>query len=76
MRKFTREELSKYDGKTSKEIYVAYKGNVYDMTGSDTWMDGEHYDHEGGRDLTQQMGDAPHTDEVFEEYKIIGELAD
>lgn len=76
MRKFTREELSKYDGKASKEIYVAYKGNVYDMTGSDTWTDGEHYDHEGGRDLTQQMDDAPHADEVFEEYKIIGELAD
>ncbi|MCQ6963443.1 cytochrome b5 domain-containing protein [Methanolobus chelungpuianus] len=76
MREFTREELSKYDGKKSKEIYVAYKGKVYDVTDSNTWFDGEHYEHEGGRELTEQMDDAPHAEEVFDDYKVIGELVD
>ncbi len=76
MKEFTREELSKHDGRKSKDIYVAYKGKVYDVTDSGSWMDGEHYAHEGGLDLTEQMDDASHGDEVFEGYKVVGELID
>ncbi len=34
MRKFTREELKKYDGKNGRPAYIAYKGKVYDVSDS------------------------------------------
>lgn len=76
MKEFTREELSKYDGKQKKEIYVVHNGNVYDVTDSISWMDGDHYGHEGGLDLTEQMHDAPHEDDVFEDFEVVGTLID
>jgi len=33
-RKFTLEELGKFDGKEGRQAYVAYKGEVYDVTDS------------------------------------------
>jgi predicted heme/steroid binding protein len=74
MKEFSREELSKYDGKQNKEIYVVYSGKVYDITDSGSWADGEHYDHEGGLDLTEQMDESPHGEEVFEGYEVVGTL--
>ena len=63
---FTIAELSKCDGKEGRPAYFAYKGKVYDTTGSDRWADGAHYNmHFSGSDLT---------DEVFERFKIIGVL--
>lgn len=76
MREFNREELLKYDGKQNKEIYVAYSGKVYDVTGNDSWEDGEHYDHECGLDLTEEMDEAPHDGDVFEGYEVVGTLID
>ncbi|MDW7731900.1 MAG: cytochrome b5 domain-containing protein [Methanolobus sp.] len=76
MKEFTIEELSKYDGKQNEHIYVAYHGKVYDVTDSGSWADGEHYDHGGGLDLTEQMDESPHGEEVFEEYEIVGTLID
>lgn len=76
VRKFSREELLKYDGKQNKEIYIACYGKVYDVTESGSWADGEHYDHEGGLDLSEQIDESPHGEEVFEAYEIVGTLVD
>ena len=37
-RKFTLEELGKFDGKEGRSIYVAYKGKVYDVTDSSVYF--------------------------------------
>ena len=42
MKKFTLEELAKFDGKEGRPAYVAYKGKVYDVSESWMWEDGDH----------------------------------
>jgi len=72
---FTMEELSKFNGKNGNPAYVAYKGKVYDVTGSDQWLEGDHLGHEAGQDLTMAMDIAPHGEEVMEKMKQVGVLA-
>jgi predicted heme/steroid binding protein len=75
-RKFTLEELKQYDGKNGKPAYIAYQGNVYEVTASDLWSGGEHMGlHEPGKDLTEEIELAPHREEVLERVKLIGKLA-
>ncbi|MFQ5442046.1 MAG: cytochrome b5 domain-containing protein [Thermodesulfobacteriota bacterium] len=74
MKKFTEEELKKFDGGTpGGPIYFAYKGKVYDATNSPLFVDGMHFEHFAGCDLTEYLEDASHGDEVMEELKVIGE---
>ncbi|MEM2102481.1 MAG: cytochrome b5 domain-containing protein [Candidatus Bathyarchaeia archaeon] len=74
-KKFTLEELKKYDGKNGKPAYIAYKGKVYDVTESLLWLDGEHQaQHMAGRDLTEDMNQAPHGEELLERVKLVGIL--
>ena len=73
-RKFTIQELSKFNGKNGNPAYVGYKGKVYDVTESYQWGDGDHLGHEAGKDLTDQMEIAPHADDVLERMKVVGEL--
>jgi predicted heme/steroid binding protein len=72
--KFTNQELGKFNGKDGKPAYVAYKGNVYDVTDSSQWMDGDHIGHAAGEDLTEQMEIAPHGEDVMEKMKVVGVL--
>jgi predicted heme/steroid binding protein len=53
--KFTNQELSKFNGKDGKPAYVAYKGNVYDVTDSSQWIEGNHIGHAAGEDLTEPV---------------------
>lgn len=77
LKKFTIDELAKYDGKDGRPIYIAYKGKVYDLSGSDLWEDGDHQGlHEAGKDLTIDMEDAPHDPDELERFPIVGELVD
>ncbi len=77
LKKFTIDELAKYDGKEGRPIYVAYKGKVYDLSGSDLWEEGDHQGlHEAGKDLTMDMEDAPHDPDELERFPIVGELVD
>ena len=41
MKEYTLEELADYNGKNGK-IYIAYQGQVYDVTNSYLWEDGVH----------------------------------
>jgi predicted heme/steroid binding protein len=73
-KKFTVQELSQFSGKNGKPAYVGYKGKVYDVTESYQWGDGEHLGHMAGQDLTEYMDVAPHSQEVIERMKVVGEL--
>ena len=70
---FTEEELGEFDGsETGKPIYFAYKGKVYDVTDSPLFIDGMHFEHPAGTDLSDFMEESPHGDEVLEEFKVVG----
>ena len=74
LRRFTREELKQFDGGDGKPIYAAYQGKVYDVSTSPLWAEGQHFEHFAGADLTDELADAPHGEEVFENFLIVGEL--
>jgi predicted heme/steroid binding protein len=38
------------------------------------WKNGKHYEHWAGQDLTEELGEAPHTEKVFEKFEAIGHL--
>jgi predicted heme/steroid binding protein len=69
---FTAAQLAEFNGKNGKPAYVAYKGVVYDVTESYQWLDGDHLGHEAGKDLTETMEIAPHSEDVMERMKKIG----
>ena len=73
-REFTIQELSAFDGKDSGLIFTAYKGVIYDVSDSPLFEEGKHYGHLAGLDLTEFMVDAPHADEVFIGFEVVGQL--
>lgn len=69
------DELKQYDGKDGRPAYIAYKGNIYDVTGSKLWKNGSHINrHFAGDDLSPQMSVAPHGDDLLSKFKIVGKL--
>ncbi|MDG6244302.1 MAG: cytochrome b5 domain-containing protein [Methanolobus sp.] len=76
MQEFTLEEVAKYNGKEGEKAYVVYAGNVYDVSDSDFWSDGEHMGlHEAGDDLTEALDlEAPHETDALENYPIVGTI--
>jgi predicted heme/steroid binding protein/uncharacterized membrane protein len=77
VKKFSKEELTKFDGKSGAPIYVAYKNKVYDLTQSPLWKFGIHANtHKAGIDSTESILNAPHGEEIFERYSVVGELGE
>lgn len=77
MKTMTLEELKAFDGsEEGRPIYIAYKGNVYDVTESPLFINGIHFEHYAGSDLTEFIGDAPHGDEVLSEFKVVAKLVE
>lgn len=74
MKSYTRSQLALHNGQDKEEIWVAFKGNIYNVSGSRLWRNGHHYEHWAGQDLTEELADAPHTDKVFERFERIGTL--
>ena len=75
-RRFTRAELKQFDGRDGRPVYAAYRGKVYDVSASPLWTEGQHFEHLAGADLTDELPDAPHGEEVFENFLVVGELMD
>jgi predicted heme/steroid binding protein len=71
---YTRAYLALRNGQDKPEVWVAYNGFIYDVTRSRLWMRGKHYEHWAGQDLTDELKDAPHTENVFDRFTIIGKL--
>ena len=71
---YTKQQLALRNGQDKPQIWVAYQGLIYDVSESRLWKNGKHYEHWAGQDLTEELADAPHTETVFEKFKVIGKL--
>jgi predicted heme/steroid binding protein len=71
---YTRSQLALRNGQDKPQIWVAYQGNIYDVTESRLWLNGKHYEHWAGQYLTEELAEAPHTDDVFSRFTVIGTL--
>jgi len=75
MTEFTLDDLKQYDGRDGRRAYVAYEGDVYDVTDSSMWDGGDHVGaHEAGADLTAAHDDAPHDVHIVD-FPKVGTLA-
>ena len=73
VKEYTLEELAEYNGKNGK-AYVAYQGQVYNVSDSDLWKNGSHNGCNAGTDLTGKMDKAPHGAEILKGYPVVGTL--
>lgn len=74
MTEFTKSQLALRNGQDRPEVWIAYRGLIYDVSTSRMWRNGKHYEHWAGQDLTDELKDAPHTERVFEKFRVIGTL--
>ncbi len=72
--KYTLNQLALRNGQDKPEIWVSFKGVIYDVTHSRLWLSGKHYEHWAGQDLTAELDNAPHSEEIFKKFKIVGIL--
>lgn len=73
MKEFTLKELAEYNGKNGK-AYVAYQGQVYDVTDENVWKNGTHKGCNAGTDLTGKIDQTPHGAEILKGYPVVGTL--
>jgi predicted heme/steroid binding protein len=70
-------ELKRGTGERGARKFIAYRGVVYDVTDCPKWRLNLHENlHFPGQDLTSELPEAPHKDEVFKHdcVKIVGRL--
>ena len=73
----TESELRRNTGERGSRKYVAFKGTVYDVTDCPKWRLDLHENlHFPGQDLTSELPNAPHQEDVFTRpcVKIVGKL--
>ena len=73
----TESELRRNTGERGSRKFLAYKGIVYDVTDCPKWRLDLHENlHFPGQDLTSELPDAPHQEDVFTRpcVKIVGKL--
>jgi predicted heme/steroid binding protein/uncharacterized membrane protein len=69
-------ELLSFDGSDGRAAYIAYKGQIFDMSQSKFWKNGSHFGrHKAGADLTDMLKKAPHGDEKIFEMPQVGKLS-
>ncbi|WKN41232.1 cytochrome b5 domain-containing protein [Tunicatimonas pelagia] len=74
LREYTTQQLALRNGQDREEVWCAYQGIIYDVSKSRLWKSGKHYEHWAGQDLTHELGDAPHTESVFNRFTAVGKL--
>jgi len=72
--KYTKSQLALRNGQDREEVWIAFRGVIYDVSKSRLWRKGMHYEHWAGQDLTDELADAPHTERVFERFPVVGDL--
>ena len=73
---FTRSQLALFNGQDKPQVWVAFRGLIYDVTESRMWRNGRHYEHWAGQDLTPELEFAPHSEKVFEGFEVVGSLSE
>mgnify|MGYP000630560413 CR=1 FL=1 len=69
MKEFDLESLAVFNGKDGQPVYIAHKGRVFDVSSSKLWKTGLHMKrHPAGRDLSTDIGSAPHGVELLEKF--------
>lgn len=71
---YSRKQLALRNGQDREETWCAYNGLIYDVGKSKLWRNGKHYEHWAGQDLTAELKDAPHNENVFDKFKVVGRL--
>jgi len=71
---YSLKQLALRNGHDKEEIWCAFQGLIYDVSKSRLWRNGKHYEHWAGQDLTKELKDAPHTEYVFDKFKVVGRL--
>ena len=71
---YTLQQLALRNGQDKPQVWVAFKGLIYDVTESRMWRNGRHYEHWAGQDLTAELDLAPHSEKVFEGFEVVGKL--
>jgi len=75
MKEFDADELAGFNGENGNPTYVAYDGQVYDVSESKLWRKGQHMNrHRSGVDLTSDIAAAPHAGDVLERFPQVGTL--
>jgi predicted heme/steroid binding protein len=78
-RKVTPTEFRHHTGERYTRKWIAHQGIVYDVTDCPLWKNDLHeHLHFPGQDLSSEILDAPHSQEVFSRpcVKIVGTLTD
>lgn len=71
----TLEKLAQFDGKDGRKAYFSYQGEIFDATDSPLWKKGSHMGrHQAGCDLTEVLGQAPHSEDKLKVMKKVGVL--
>lgn len=70
----SKSQLALFNGQDKPQIYIAWKGLVFDVTASRLWKNGRHYEHWAGQDLTEELKNAPHAEWVFERFDAVAVL--
>ena len=74
-RDMTTEELSSFTGKGDSPAYFAYRGTIYDASGSKLWRKGLHVGkHQAGFDLTDVLMLAPHEEDLILRLPVVGKI--
>lgn len=71
---YSKSQLALRNGQDKPDVWIAYKGYIYDVSKSRLWHRGTHYEHWAGQDLTDELADAPHAETVFLRFEVIGVL--
>jgi len=75
LRRFTKEELARYNGRENAPAFIAYQGKVYDVSHSFLWQKGHHQVvHVAGKDLTNELAQAPHGEDFLARFPVVGVL--
>ncbi len=76
-RSFTNKELSRFDGRNGVPAFVAFRGLVYDVTGSFLWQRGKHQvTHSAGYDYADSLQGAPHGEDLLQRFPVVGSMAE
>jgi predicted heme/steroid binding protein len=76
-RDLTPAQLSSFTGKDGAPAFFAFKGTVYDATGSKLWRKGSHMGkHQAGFDLTAMLSLAPHGEDPVRQLPVVGKLVE